>query len=161
MRGKYETHVKPKLDLIAQWARDGAIERDIAKKLGVSESTFSGYKKEHEELMQTLTVNKEVADARVESALYKRAIGYTEKVEKAFKCKHITYDPATGKKIAEDETLETIEEDQHIPADVTAQIFWLKNRKPDHWKDKQDISIEGASKVEIINDIPKPTNNSD
>ena len=55
MRGKYETHVKPKLDLIAQWARDGAIERDIAKKLGVSESTFSGYKKEHEELMQTLT----------------------------------------------------------------------------------------------------------
>ena len=32
MRGKYETHVKPKLDLIAQWARDGAIERDIAKK---------------------------------------------------------------------------------------------------------------------------------
>ena len=23
MRGKYETHVKPKLDLIAQWARDG------------------------------------------------------------------------------------------------------------------------------------------
>lgn len=157
MRGKYETHVKPKLDLIAQWARDGAIERDIAKKLGVSESTFSGYKKEHPEVMETLTVNKEVADARVESALYKRAIGYTVKVEKAFKCKHITYDPETGKKIAEDEELETIEEDQHIPADVTAQIFWLKNRKPDRWKDKQDISIEGASKVEIINDIPKPT----
>lgn len=146
MRGKYETHVKPKLDLIAQWARDGAIERDIAKKLGVSESTFSGYKKEHPELMQTLTVNKEVADARVESALYKRAIGYE-------------YDEVCTE-VSPDGTKTKTTTKQVLP-DVTAQIFWLKNRKPDRWKDKQDINIEGASKVEIINDIPKPTNNSD
>ncbi|WP_195397856.1 helix-turn-helix domain-containing protein [Holdemania sp. 1001302B_160321_E10] len=142
MRGKYETHVKPKLDLIAQWARDGAIERDIAKKLGVSESTFSGYKKEHPELMETLTVNKEVADARVESALYKRAIGY-EYTE-------------TSKEVGPDGVKIKTTTKQVAP-DVTAQIYWLKNRRPDRWKDKQDISIEGALKVEIINDIPKPT----
>lgn len=142
MRGKYETHVKPKLDLIAQWARDGSIERDIAKKLGVSESTFSGYKKEHEELMRTLTVNKEVADARVESALYKRAIGY-EYTE-------------TSKEVGPDGTKTKTTTKQVVP-DVTAQIYWLNNRRPDRWRNKQDISIEGASKVEIINDIPKPT----
>ena len=142
MRGKYETHVKPKLDLIAQWARDGAIERDIAKKLGVSESTFSGYKKEHEELLQTLTVNKEVADARVESALYKRAIGYE-------------YDEVCTE-VGPDGTKTKITTKQVAP-DVTAQIYWLNNRRPDRWRNKQDISIEGASKVEIINDIPKPT----
>ena len=141
MRGKYETHVKPKLDLIAQWARDGAIERDIAKKLGVSESTFSGYKKEHPELMETLTVNKEVADARVESALYKRAIGY-EYTE-------------TSKEVGPDGT-KTKTTTKQVAPDVTAQIYWLNNR-PDRWRNKQDISIEGASKVEIINDIPKPT----
>lgn len=142
MRGKYETHVKPKLDLIAQWARDGAIERDIAKKLGVSESTFSGYKKEHPELMETLTVNKEVADARVESALYKRAIGY-EYTE-------------TSKEVGPDGVKIKTTTKQVAP-DVTAQIYWLNNRRPDRWRNKQDISIEGASKVEIINDIPKPT----
>ena len=142
MRGKYETHVKPKLDLIAQWARDGAIERDIAKKLGVSESTFSGYKKEHPELMETLTVNKEVADARVESALYKRAIGY-EYTE-------------TSKEVGPDDVKIKTTIKQVAP-DVTAQIYWLNNRRPDRWRNKQDISIEGASKVEIINDIPKPT----
>ena len=142
MRGKYETHVKPKLDLIAQWARDGAIERDIAKKLGVSESTFSGYKKEHPELMETLTVNKEVADARVESALYKRAIGY-EYTE-------------TSKEVGPDGVKIKTTVKQVAP-DVTAQIYWLNNRRPDRWRNKQDISIEGASKVEIINDIPKPT----
>lgn len=142
MRGKYETHVKPKLDLIAQWARDGAIERDIAKKLGVSESTFSGYKKEHPELMETLTVNKEVTDARVESALYKRAIGY-EYTE-------------TSKEVGPDGVKIKTTVKQVAP-DVTAQIYWLNNRRPDRWRNKQDISIEGASKVEIINDIPKPT----
>ena len=142
MRGKYETHVKPKLDLIAQWARDGAIERDIAKKLGVSESTFSGYKKEHPELMETLTVNKEVADARVESALYKRAIGY-EYTE-------------TSKEVGPDGVKIKTTTKQVAP-DVTAQIYWLNNRRPDRWRNKQDISMEGASKVEIINDIPKPT----
>lgn len=142
MRGKYETYVKPKLDLIAQWARDGAIERDIAKKLGVSESTFSGYKKEHPELMETLTVNKEVADARVESALYKRAIGYeyTEIIKE---------DGPDGVKIKT-----TVKQ---VAPDVTAQIYWLNNRRPDRWRNKQDISIEGASKVEIINDIPRHT----
>lgn len=142
MRGKYETHVKPKLDLIAQWARDGAIERDIAKKLGVSESTFSGYKKEHPELMETLTVNKEVADARVESALYKRATGY-EYTE-------------TSKEVGPDGVKIKTTVKQVAP-DVTAQIYWLNNRRPDRWRNKQDISIEGAPKVEIINDIPKPT----
>ena len=142
MRGKYETHVKPKLDLIAQWARDGSIERDIAKKLGVSESTFSGYKKEHEELLQTLTVNKEVADARVESALYKRAIGY-EYTETSRE-----QGPGGVK------TKTTVKQ---VAPDVTAQIYWLNNRRPDRWRNKQDISIEGAPKVEIINDIPKPT----
>ncbi|WP_278839930.1 hypothetical protein [Holdemania filiformis] len=142
MRGKYETHVKPKLDLIAQWARDGAIERDIAKKLSVSESTFSGYKKEHPELMETLTVNKEVADARVESALYKRATGY-EYTE-------------TSKEVGPDGVKIKTTVKQVAP-DVTAQIYWLNNRRPDRWRNKQDISIEGASKVEIINDIPKPT----
>ena len=142
MRGKYETHVKPKLDLIAQWARDGAIERDIAKKLGVSESTFSGYKKEHPELMETLTVNKEVADARVESALYKRAIGY--------ECTE------TSEEVGPDGT-KTKTTTKQVAPDVTAQIYWLNNRRPDRWRNKQDISIEGASKVEIINDIPKPT----
>ena len=142
MRGKYETHVKPKLDLIAQWARDGSIERDIAKKLGVSESTFSGYKKEHEELLQTLTVNKEVADARVESALYKRAIGY----EYDEVCTEVGPDGAKTKTTT-----------KQVAPDVTAQIYWLNNRRSDRWRNKQDISIEGASKVEIINDIPKPT----
>ena len=27
---------------------------------------------------------------------------------------------------------------KHVPADTTAQIFWLKNRKPDVWRDRRE-----------------------
>lgn len=32
---------------------------------------------------------------------------------------------------------------KEVPPDVTAQIFWLKNRRPDLWRDKQDLNVEG------------------
>ena len=41
-----------------------------------------------------------------------------------------------------------------LEGNVTAQIFWLKNRKPDKWRDKQDIKIDGESKVMIVDSIP-------
>lgn len=37
--------------------------------------------------------------------------------------------------------------------DTTAQIFWLKNRKPKEWRDKQDVSLEGSTSVQIVDDI--------
>lgn len=39
--------------------------------------------------------------------------------------------------------------------DTTAQIFWLKNRKPKAWRDKQDVSFEGSAAVQITDDIPR------
>lgn len=40
-----------------------------------------------------------------------------------------------------------------VNPDVTAQIFWLKNRKPEMWRDKQDITVEGQGMVQIIDDL--------
>ena len=62
---------------------------------------------------------------------------------------------------------ETVEEDSektgrktrvkthHIPGDVRAQIFWLKNRRPDTWKDKPGAAGPQETGVTIINDIPE------
>ena len=75
-------------------------------------------------------------DTEVENSLLKRAKGYTAKIKKTFKVKKVEYDPS-GKKIKEEEVLEVGEDEIHVPADVTAMIFWLKNRLPEKWKDKQ------------------------
>ena len=121
-RGKYYTHVEPKLILVEGWARDGLIDEQIAKNLGVAYSTFKVYKNKHLALSTALKRGKEVADYEVENALFKRAMGYD--------IEEIT------KELIGDELMETKVVTKHIAPDTTAQIFWLKNRRPDKWRDR-------------------------
>ena len=68
--------------------------------------------------------------------MYKKAIGFYAREQKAFKVKTVEYDEATGRKIKEFEELKTAEEVHYFEPDIKAIIFWLKNRKPDIWKEK-------------------------
>ena len=138
---KYVTHVMPKLKLIEAWARDGDIEETIAKKLGIAYSTFNLYKSEHLELSEALKKGKEVVDVEVENSLLKKAHGYNAKVVKTFKVKEVYYND-DGRR-CESEHLESRYDEVHVPADTTAQIFWLKNRKPDKWRDKRETELSG------------------
>lgn len=138
-RGKYYTHVEPKLLLVEAWARDGMIEEDIARKLGIAYSTFKVYKNQHSALSAALKRGKEVADVEVENALFKRAVGYTyEEVTR-----EAATDPDTGDQVLTVTKVVTKE----VQPDVTAQIFWLKNRRPDKWRDKWDINHSGSLEV--------------
>lgn len=134
---KYETNVKPKLFLVEMWARDGLTDEQIAEKLDISVASFYNYKNEHLEFLESLKRGKEVADYEVENALFKKALGYNAKIKKAFKVKEVLYE--NGKRLKETERIEYAEDEVHIPADTTAQIFWLKNRKPNTWRDKQEL----------------------
>lgn len=146
---KYESHVKPKLLLIGAWARDGLTDADICKNLDVSQDSFIQYKKEYPELIESLKRNKEEADIIIENELYEKAKGKIMSLNKV--------------KVLNDGTLIPYEEEVYIPGDTTAQIFWLKNRKPQAWRDKQeidhsgklalDVDIEGMNDDEILNGI--------
>nr|WP_142412346.1 helix-turn-helix domain-containing protein [Clostridium sp. Marseille-P7770] len=137
-KGKYEKWCNDpdKKLLLSGWARDGLTDEEIAKKIGISRSTLAEWKKKYPDISDTLKKGKEIVDTEVENSLLKRAKGYTAKVKKTFKLKKIEYDK-TGKKVKEEEVLEVGEDEVHIPADVTAMIFWLKNRLPEKWKDKR------------------------
>lgn len=119
------------------WARDGLTDEQIAENLDISVASFYNYKNEHLEFLESLKKGKEVADYEVENALFKKALGYNAKVKKAFKVKEVLYE--NGKRLKETERIEYAEDEVHIPADTTAQIFWLKNRKPNVWRDKQEL----------------------
>lgn len=129
-----------KLTLLTAWARDGLLDSQIAKNMGVSEGTLYNYKKKYPAIKEAFRKGKEVVDIEVENALFKKALGYTVTVQKAFKLKDVIYGE-NGKKISEKERIEYAEEKMHIPADTTAQIFWLKNRKPKEWREKQEVSV--------------------
>ena len=125
------------------WARDGLTEKQIAGNIGICWDTLNEWKKRFPEVSEALKKGKEVVDIQVENALLKRAMGYTVNLVKTFKVKRTEYDENTGRKISEYEELAEGIDQVHVPADTTAQIFWLKNRKPDVWRDKRDVGIDG------------------
>jgi len=103
----------------------GATDADLAEAFEVSVVTIDNWKIKYPEFLGSLKASKEEADNRVERSLYARATGYSYDAVKIFHTKDgkITKVPYT----------------EHVPPDVTAQIYWLKNRRPDRWRDVQNI----------------------
>lgn len=142
-KGKYEYWLSPDgLLRLEAYARDGLTDEQIAHNMGVSPATLYNYKRDHLEILEALKKGKEVVDIQVENALLKRALGYSYEEKKV--------------EVSEEGTKVTKTIKEVIP-DTTAQIFWLKNRRPDRWRDKQDIEHSGQiGGVTIVDDIPKP-----
>lgn len=128
-RGKFEYWLtEDGLTLLEGWARDGLVDEQIAHNMGVSPGTLYDWKKRFPKISEALKKGKEVVDIQVENALLKRALGYEYQEQKIEKSKK------DGTKIVQ--TL------KHVPGDTTAQIFWLKNRRPDKWRDKPDAPVD-------------------
>lgn len=141
-KNKYETDVKPRLIEIEAWKRDGLTDEQIFKNLGISRDTFYKYKEKYSDFSDALKKGKEVADIEVENALFKRAIGYTYK-EVTKEVKDIDGKKSTFIK----------EVTKVVPGDVAAQIFWLKNRKSNNWKDKRENENDDTKLIEVLDKL--------
>lgn len=131
-RGKYEEWLtEDKLILIEGWARNGLTDEQIAHNMGVAYKTLKEWKKKYSAICAALKKGKEVVDLMVENALFKSAMGYDiEEWEEKL--------DAAGR-------VHKLYKKRHIPPSNTAQIFWLKNRKPEQWRDKP---VEKPEKME-------------
>ena len=125
---------------IEAWARNGLTDEQIAHNMGIRRSTLYEWKKKFPVISDTLKKGKEVVDIQVENALLKRALGYS--YTEITKERVIDYDPKTGEVIGSHMEI-TKEVTKEVQPDVTAQIFWLKNRKPDVWRDRKDVGLSG------------------
>ena len=149
-KGKYQKWLEPEsLILLEGWARDGLTDEQIAKNMGVSVKTLFNWKTTYLPILQALKRGKEVVDTEVENALLQKALGITKTVQKPIKLKEVKYD--NGKRVSEKERIEYAEEEVFIPPDTTAQIFWLKNRRPDKWRDKQKDEADTAALEKLDN----------
>lgn len=155
-RGKYDEWLKEDgLLKIEAWARDGLTKEQIAHNMGCSLSTLKDWCNKYPTISAAISRGREVTDIIVENSLYKLANGYTVQLKKTFKLKKITFNEETGRKISEEEYLKEGIEEVHIPANVQAQQFWLKNRKPDVWREKpsEHDSDGGRDTWEIVFDV--------
>lgn len=132
-KSKYETHVKPKLELIACWKQDGFSDEQIYKKLGISKDSFYRYQREFSDFSDCLRESKEIADYKMQNAMYQRGLGYTFEEEKVVK-------DAEGNPMI-------MVVKKHIAGDPAVQMFWMKKRKPEMFGDKVE---EGNNKDEGV-----------
>lgn len=118
------------------WARDGLTDEQISRNMGIAYSTFREWKKKYSAFSAVLKRTKDVVDREVENALFKRAMGY--------KYDEVTYERGEEVKRVTKE----------VAPDTTAQIFWLKNRKPAEWRDKieqqQEIAVHDDGFIEAL-----------
>ena len=141
--GKYLDWVKGDgLITVEGYAREGLTDKQIASKMGISIATFYDWIKKFPDFSDAIKKGKAPVDTIVENALLKRALGYE-------------YEEVTTEAFTEgiDENGKPIEKSRHVrrvtkhvPADVAAAIFWLKNRRPDRWREKREeqVTVTGA-----------------
>ena len=124
----------------------GATDEDIAVFFEVDRSTVNRWKISHQEFCDALKAGKSVADDRVERSLYERANGYTHDEDKIFMHE--------GQPVV-------VPTKKHYPPDTTAAIFWLKNRRPDEWRDKRMLeqttihNLTGMSDEELMEELDR------
>jgi hypothetical protein len=113
-------------NIMVRLAREGKTDVEIAEICGIDVTTLCLWKSHDASFYQSINQSKNIPDQLVEMSLFKKALGYKRKVTKVF-----CYE---GQII-------THEHEEEVPPDATSQIFWLKNRQPGRWRDKQDITI--------------------
>lgn len=128
---KYIDWITPDgLTILEGYARNGLTDDEISLKIGINRTTLYDWKKRFPTIANVLKTNKESADLKVEQALYKLATGYA-----------YDYVNADGKKVT-----------QEVQPNLGATIFWLKNRQPQRFRDKQEVAQEVTIQPSAAND---------
>lgn len=131
---------------VAGWASDGLTTDEIAEKMGTVRRTLNRWRGKSQALKDALANNRDSMDRKVENALVKNALGfsYTE-------TKTVVEVDDDGNKTQKIEKYE-----RYAKPDTVAMIFYLKNRKPDTWRDNQQLDIAATvGLVQIVDDVPK------
>ena len=123
------TRYRVEFERLGHWmARSGLTNSEIAAELNVAESTLYNWMQRHPRFLEALKEGREEPDRQVEQSLFDRAIGYEYTETKIVK--------EAGKITRVERTT------KFQNPDTTACIFWLKNRRPDRWRDHQAVQHE-------------------
>lgn len=113
----------------------GHTDEELADFFEVHVSTIHQWKLDYPDFSDSIKKGKEIADAEVSKSLYHRALGYSH--------------PDVDIKAVNGEIVET-QVMKHYPPDATSAIFWLKNRQPKKWRDKQVMEHEGGLEIKPV-----------
>lgn len=148
-KGGRPSEYKPEyVEMVGKLSSLGWTDLEMAEFFGICERTFYVWQATHQEFMQAIKMGKDAPDDRTERSLYHRANGFEWFEEQAIKVKEVKYDKS-GKKASEIERVELVKVRRRVPPDPTSAIFWLKNRRKDVWRDKQEHELSGPDGAKL------------
>jgi len=119
--GKYKPEF---VEMAYKLALVGLTDEQLATYFEVSVTTIDNWKASKPEFLGALKKGKDIADANVVMSLYNRANGFHKDETEEIMYKGELVELKTKK---------------YYPPDVTACIYWLKNRQRDKWGDKKEL----------------------
>ena len=142
-KGKYKKWLEPEnLILIQGWRRDGLSDADVAKNIGINRTTLYAWCKSYPDFYNAYKSGTEVSTYKIENAMYKAAEGYdVEEIEVS----ETEYPDGT-------KVINRRKKKRYIPPSVAAQIFIVKNRRPDKWKDSKTIENKSDGQLAALID---------
>lgn len=122
----------------------GATNADLAEAFGITPAVLKNWESRNKSFRAALERGRAQADAEVADRLYSRATGYTRKTQKAFQHQGVPV---------------VVDIEEELPPDTIAGIFWLKNRRRENWRDRQEHEVEaGQGLVSLLSSMKEPTN---
>ncbi len=120
------------LPQLKRLAMVGLTDQQIAALYGIPQPSFSKLKNQHQEIAAALAEGRHTATANVAHSLYSRAMGYSHEAVKIL--------------MTRDGEVVKVPYIEHYPPDSTACIFYLKNRAPEQWRDRQEHDLTDSAK---------------
>src|SRR5712671_3861202 len=126
------TIYRPELATLARkLALLGATDQEMADALGIDQGTLDRWKTRHKEFRIAIQLGKIRADAEIAESLFNRARGMSVPAVKIFQGT-----PEGGPVI--------VPHQEHLPPDVGAAKLWLSRRRPDLWRERQQVDVSGS-----------------
>lgn len=122
--------------IVKTLVRLGASDQEISEAFGFSISTLKAWCDTHLEFSNALHAAKEEINQAVESALVRRAIGYSYSSERVF-CRR-------------DGTITKSQTIEHVAPDVNAANTWLRARRPDLYRNRTTDPTEQKREVDRV-----------
>ena len=143
---------KANLEKLQKWAEKGLNRVEIAANMNIAVSTLWRWMHDVEEIKDAIQRGDVIADEQVINELHRNAVGYFYPEEVAIKVRSVSY--RKGKRYEKEEVVTKVIQKWH-PAETLAQVFWVKNRRAEEWRDKQIVEQSVMQiPVEIVNDSP-------
>jgi hypothetical protein len=147
-----ELDMPSRLESVTGWAKQGSTDEEMCTMLGISTTIFYEWKNKYAEFAEAIKKGKEVSNGELINAAFKLSTGYREVVTEPIKVKKQRFEDG---KVLTDEEVEIVEYEKYYAPQPVSNIFMVKNRFKEDYKDKHEVDSNVSGNIEVTFSDPQ------